>query len=685
MTYFDKDDYSERYYVRFVDLDGNEWRISIMDPTDVFTPVELTGAANPIEWFGVGDESQTKVVCGSTGTLRLVCRTAEQASNIFVVGGLFPEVINDRRVDVTRKRMDGSTAVWDLIWQGFIKPEQYTQDWDSAPLELELPLVSPIAATEFFTMPEYNYVSEMTYIADLLNYVIGLLGCNINAIMTNKPIYEDFNGNTRVDSGGRPMHWTQGQCSSMYFYDFESDGIKPKTIKEVLETICYPYGKVNDCRDFVTIMMNAGKWIDGDNHIYTLVTDRISINYRRFVSDSQRQTQINLSDLQIASTENSVTLVAKPSSYEFSNKINVESDVYEMDESYIKSSLPCDADIVQDSSKVIHIHGNGFDKFTYHFSGDYVDQALYQPVYQYGLVQGTNDPQFCRVVHVETEDEGITFKYSLQMPLAFYIPAGGTIGFDVPVKIKSTAGMNKVKVSFDVYSTNYEGRSPSGEIMQETLAPRIIDATAGKYLDLSTRQWNDVSGNYTSWVFQSMSYLSDCKVTFNEPRSSSDNSLHTLRFVLAERSLIAGTPIQKMYVKITIEYVRDDTYTYQGVADTFTSTLQNTGERASLGSSGEAISVDFKTMCGRTSVVINGNSYAPANGFCDSQKYIDKGNRQKIELEAVKFNMDFVVRPFLVNDGNTVYVPVAFGMSPRDNIARITLVSTNLGLTPPTS
>lgn len=338
MTYFSTSDYNDYYVIPFVDIDNNEWKITIQSPNGdaPMDPIELVGAANPIEWFGVGDEDQTRVVLGSTGTLRLVC--TDNTKTHFAQGYLFPELINERRVQVTRKRVSGTSVVWDLIWQGFIKPEQYTQDWDAAPYEIELPIVSPIAASEYFTMPDYNSVVEKSTIADLLWYVFYLLGCDIHNLITNKPVYEDFNGNTQTDENDRPLHWTQGVASCYFFYDFEGDGIKPKTLKEVLETICYPYGKVNDCRDYVTVMMAAGKWISGENYLYELDMTHTSINYHRFVllNGNQSSIEFDIEDLQIASTDNSATLISKPSSVSFDNTINVDSEIYETSGKYLK-------------------------------------------------------------------------------------------------------------------------------------------------------------------------------------------------------------------------------------------------------------------------------------------------------------------------------------------------------------
>jgi len=681
MTYFSLSDYNDYYVIPFVDIDGNEWKITIQSPNGdtPMDPIQLVGAANPIEWMGVGDEDQTNVVLGSTGTLRLVCTDATK--NEFVQGALFPEAINERKVIVTRKT--NNTDV--LIWQGFIKPEQYTQDWDRPPYEIELPIISPIAATEFFPMPDYNSVLEKTTIAGLLQYALDLLGCEFIRIITNKPVYEDFNGNTQevtVDNSTAPMHWTEGSASSLFFYNFEGDGIKPKTLKDLLEAICYPYGKINDCKNFITILMAAGKYIDEDAELFVLTSGT------RFNALGDLN-EFDLSDLQIASTDNSTTLISKPSSVSFVNSVETEQDIFEITEKYLKSSLPCTVTDISDTNKVKVIHQDDWYRYHYKFGAEYVNESLYTPVNAYNL---PSVPAFMRVVDQESEDDGATWQYKLVMPLAFRLSAdnsvfGNAFGFDIPMKIKSTPGKNKVKVSFNVYADSNEPELPNGIINRDALLPLIIDVDSGKYIRLTDKQWYEMPNTYTDqnihWA--TMEYLTNQSITFNEPRNTGDILPHTLRFVMRNSSLVASTAsTHNFYFKVKVEYVRDDARTMQLVADTFADTLINAGQDNDIGGSGPAINIDLKTMCGRSSIIINGNAFAPYNSFCDATKYIDTGNRKKIELEAVKFTTDFIDKPFLVNDGSTVYFPVAFGMNPRNNTVNLRLISTNIGITQPT-
>ena len=163
MNYYSSSAYGERYYFRFTDIEGTPWGVSIQQPNYTGGRIELTASENPIEWMGTGDESQDEVVLGSTGTMRLLCLPMQE--RVFLQGNLLPQEINDRKVVVTRRRWSVDQYVWDIIWQGFIKPEQYTQEWGSnfvlyeqnptlgrVATEVDLPIVSIIAANGGFSL-----------------------------------------------------------------------------------------------------------------------------------------------------------------------------------------------------------------------------------------------------------------------------------------------------------------------------------------------------------------------------------------------------------------------------------------------------------------------------------------------------------------------------------------------------
>lgn len=672
MTYYASSAYTERYYILFQDIDGNQWKVSIQDPTFSGTATELTGAEFPVEWKGVGDESQTDVVLGSTGNLHLIIRTGQES--IFAKGNLFPTEINDRRVQVKRYMNNN----WFEYWQGFIKPEQYTQDWDRAPFEIDLPIVSAIAASEYFVMPDYTDVQEKSNIADLLRYVIGLLGCDYNRLITNNPIYRDFNGNTQnVDSGGStvPAHWTQGSASSTYFYDFGDDGITPKTIKDVLELICAPYGKIHEYyKDIAVMMRQKLDADDSNNRLYSLslLTSETTV---RFV-DLDWIPRINLSDIQVAGTNNNVSVVAKPAAVKFSNNIEPNHDIFDLTEKYIKPSLPLDTSLVP---SLISLNAGDVKQYVYPFSKDHVDSNFYEDLAFHGSSTSRNTI-FCRVVQLTAiGDDPNRVTYSVSTPLAFYLDNHQAFSFILANRVRSTSGYNKVK-----FSANTGGTTHLGPQVAMAMVLVDLDTSPIKYFDLNTRTWKNFDPSNLPW--QALDYIGDSnpfEFTFNEPRTSGDKTPHRLRLYFYN---YVGYQIN-VFISFSLEYVRDDTPTNQGIMLTFAESLIRNGRNDTYGGSGEKLNIEMKTMCGRTNAVINGEANIPYNSFCDAQTFIDDEDREKIEIDAVKFErynptgiylFDLITSYAVIVDGSKNYIPVAVGMNPRMNTVWLRLINTNV-------
>lgn len=707
MTYYSKTAYNERYNVQFKDIDGNDWYISIADPTFSGNATELTGAENPVEWFGVGDESQTDVVLGSTGTLRLICLDGQ--SSIFTQGALLPDVINERRVTIKRWFEDGG-GYWDIIWQGFIKPEQYTQDWDRAPYEIELPIVSAIAATEFIPMPDYENVEEKDTIADLLWYVLDLTGCDFEKIITNKPVYEDFNGNPQYPDTPNPLpyHWTQSYASTLHFYDYEGDGIKPKMLKDVLETICYPYGKIFEYRRLVAVMMSAGKYIYQNTGLYYLQMNTDSPNYHRFVHyDEAGQTTIELplSSFQIAGTDNKISLVSRPESVNFTSKLETDDDIFEMSDDLYKA--PITVDVGSLSGNPSYWQYNEKYRALYRFDDTNVDTSFCSD-----LEHTTGIPWiFCRVVDVDgTDTKGYT--YNTLIPLGLFMGPTELIMIELNRGVRTVELLNMIKLSMRIfaYPPNYQAYGDASnavhgtytfnlgngdtKVIAKMLVVDVTDSNNPQYLDFSAGEnhvnqwsWKPYDNSIDLIYAEKMQFGGDtCYLTFNEPRDAGDNKPHKLRVYLSVINTGMDALPVGMFMDLKLEYVRDNSFTTAGLKRAFeevNDSIEFKKQISETGGARESLTIDFKTMCGRNFIVLNGSAFVPYNSFCDATKYIDVQNRKMLELGAVKFDEAFVQYPFLVTDNTDVYVPVAFGMNPRMNTCRFTLVTTNIAITQP--
>lgn len=129
--------WTNRFFTEFRDDDQGLWRVDIQAPDYSGAPVRLTPAGDPLEWMSNGSESQTDNMIGSTGTLRLVIDSDAQTT-LFAPGGVLPNSALSRRVIVTR---EGVT-----VWVGYIQMQSFSQDWESAPVEIELPLMDTVEA-----------------------------------------------------------------------------------------------------------------------------------------------------------------------------------------------------------------------------------------------------------------------------------------------------------------------------------------------------------------------------------------------------------------------------------------------------------------------------------------------------------------------------------------------------------
>ena len=129
--------WTTRFFTEFRDDDQGRWRVDIQAPDYSGAPVRLTPAGNPLEWMSSGSESQTESMIGSTGTLRLLIETPEEMA-LFTSGGVLPKSALSRRVIVQREAL--------TVWVGYIQMQTFSQDWEAAPVEIELPLMDTVEA-----------------------------------------------------------------------------------------------------------------------------------------------------------------------------------------------------------------------------------------------------------------------------------------------------------------------------------------------------------------------------------------------------------------------------------------------------------------------------------------------------------------------------------------------------------
>lgn len=718
MKYYFSQQYQERYFIQFADVDENVWRVSIQDPLYFGDATELTGGEFPVEWEGRGDEDQTEVVLGSTGSIRLVCMPGQE--DIFKSGALLPKEINDRRVQIMRYTKAGSDHIWGIYWQGFILPETFTQAWDRTPYEIEIPIVSAIAATEYFPMPTltddvqnnilYEKFMEQTNIAGLLRLMIYALGCDYRNIVTNKPIYEDFNGKTQVipvpgleGTMSYEAHWTQGTVSAQNYYDFDNGTFKPRTFKDVLENICYPYGKVQEYSTDILFLMRWRNDANSGSMFYLMSVYDVGGDFDtsvRFVEYMPIH-KLNLSDLTFAGADHSLSLLPAPESVNFTNNVEKNTEIFELTDKYIKTGLNFGKSWHPDGTQGHQVNLNRKARFVAAIKKDYINTDFATYFYSANEIpgglefNGQREYPFCRVVEVDGEpEEGYT--YSNPVPLGFCFnvlqstgyPQGSHIRFTLRNGVRSVAGINRIKMTITPYIENVQEPAFSyGEGDPFQLVFTVTDTSNQKHLKIEDGKHTWESSGHTIYFDDIEKDGEQWILYFNEHREASDNTSHRLKFEFA--FFARGFPncdYGKAYLKMKLEYVATDGYYEDAVAAKFAEGLGKNGDIRQYGGSGESISINFETMAGKKHLLTDGGLLMPYNSFCNAQTYIDTQEREKLEIDGVTFERitfypyqaDFLANYIVVKDGEKVYLPVAVGMNPRMNQMKLTLVSTNV-------
>ena len=145
--------------MNFKSLLGTDMTVDIYDSNySGSTPVQITGGGAPFVTREYDDEDMYTPIRTQSGYLRMI------VENATIVDELQPAKTTDRPV-VLR---NGDH----ILWVGFLKPEQYNQQWVAPRYEIELPLMSIMAAMQGvkFTQSE-GYVSFFSLVRTINTYV----------------------------------------------------------------------------------------------------------------------------------------------------------------------------------------------------------------------------------------------------------------------------------------------------------------------------------------------------------------------------------------------------------------------------------------------------------------------------------------------------------------------------------
>lgn len=235
--------WTTRFFTEFRDDDQGLWRVDIQAPDYSGAPVRLTPAGNPLEWMSSGSESQTENMIGSTGTLRLLIETSEEMA-LFTAGGVLPTSALSRRVIVTREAL--------TVWVGYVQMQTFSQDWEAAPVEIELPLADTVEVLQHIYIRETEtaqttmalmrsaYRKALQGDAGTEGYEVGGVS-STDFLRTNVKEYRDrYNEKNGKD-------WTEAAVFTEHYCEPEKDG-KPgdrTTYSEAIAQILSPFGRLS--------------------------------------------------------------------------------------------------------------------------------------------------------------------------------------------------------------------------------------------------------------------------------------------------------------------------------------------------------------------------------------------------------------------------------------------------------
>lgn len=141
-----------KYEIPFQSLDGDQYLIQIKEQSSEppTTPQKLKGAAEPFVTQEDADENIFTPIRKQTGYLRIIDETGDGS----LLETLLPENNTQKLVQLYIGTYNQDTFVAsNLLWNGFLCSEVYTQPWDNQKKMLEFPVKSLLAAMEDIFLP----------------------------------------------------------------------------------------------------------------------------------------------------------------------------------------------------------------------------------------------------------------------------------------------------------------------------------------------------------------------------------------------------------------------------------------------------------------------------------------------------------------------------------------------------
>ena len=163
------------WQIHFKSFTNEDRYVNIYDSTYSGNPVQLKGAANPFRTSENDDLDYYAPIRTQSGYISIIAETDT------LISQLIAEKPTDRPVTLT----DGVST----LWMGFLHCELYSQPWAPTPYQVDIPIISAVAAYQGVDMPNQEGAVSLL---QLLN-MITIPDVNIDYVVPNgTPINEVF-------------------------------------------------------------------------------------------------------------------------------------------------------------------------------------------------------------------------------------------------------------------------------------------------------------------------------------------------------------------------------------------------------------------------------------------------------------------------------------------------------------
>lgn len=218
-----------RWTISFKTLSGSDGLINIYDSTYNGAAIALAPAANPISVSCRQSEYITPIVSDS-GYLRII----DDGSAGLYLDQLHPQGSLDRPVEFF---IDGT-----LVWRGYISPETFTDTWEPAPREVDLPLVGILDALKSVNITDTG-VGLQTIAGFFLEIMAAASGHDFEGVQF---IQQMKSVNSHTDAPEMRLKLSRFNFLSLNDAEYQDDPDWTEFVGEsyysVLEKICQYFG-----------------------------------------------------------------------------------------------------------------------------------------------------------------------------------------------------------------------------------------------------------------------------------------------------------------------------------------------------------------------------------------------------------------------------------------------------------